>query len=112
MMVSECALPPPSRRGRLCCNGQLLSPFAHGQPLSPLASLSAPGQPLSPKMGRSPLPDPASPGLDVAGPSGKCSDTDWCDHRTLDFPNDKLKKDSTGSHPYLRLTGVAVSDSL
>jgi len=51
--------------------------------------------------------------LDVAGPSGKCSDTAWCDNnRTLDFPNDKLKKDSTGSHPYVRLTGVAVNMEL
>ena len=51
----------------------------------------------------------ASPGLDVAGPSGKCSDTDFCSKRSLDFKNDQLKKDNTSSHPYLRLTGVAVS---
>ena len=51
----------------------------------------------------------ASPGLDVAGPSGKCSDTDFCSKRSLDFRNDQLKKDNTSSHPYLRLTGVAVS---
>ena len=60
-------------------------------------------------MNRSPRLECASPGLDVAGPSGKCSDTDWCGKRSLDFPNDQLKKDITSSHPYLRLTGVAVS---
>ena len=52
-------------------------------------------------------------GLETSKPSdASCSDTEWCNDRTLDFRNDQARKGFNVNHPHLRLTGAQINVEL
>ena len=116
MYVRECTPPtptPPQRDSR--------SAITRSYTETQLTTHIPPRWPWHPAR---PLPD-YTPGLDMpmafyllAGlamskPSTSCSDTEWCDDRTLDFRNDKVRKSEiTGNRPHVRLTGAQINMEL
>lgn len=83
--------------------GMYAAPHPSAWPLQP-ARLHTPGLDM-------PKPFHLLAGLETSKPSdASCSDTEWCNDRTLDFRNDQVRKGS--SHPHLRLTGAQINMDL